>query len=953
MDLPSSGQLWLFLGRLHPLVVHFPIALILLAVAVEFLRRRYGRPRPAPFAVACLVLGAVSAGLAAALGWSSAQTAGYGSTWVVDAHRWVGIALAGMAIVASALALSTRALAYRRFAFYRLTLFTAGILVILAGHFGAMLVHGEGYIDESLALLRSPEMPGGSGSNAIAPLARAEEAAHAPISFGEQVLPILARRCFSCHKQGGEDGPKSGRRLDTLEGMLAGGESGEPAIIPGHAARSHLIALVSSDDADERMPPKGRPLSDGEIGILRAWIDAGARWEEEDQRLVSGAWHWAYKPVVRHNPPFVNDTHWPRNPIDHFVLARLEREGLPPSAEADRAVLLRRVSLDLTGLPPTPAEIDAFLADARPDAYERQVDRLLESPSFGERWARLWLDLARYADTHGYEKDDRRIMHPYRDWVIEAFNRDLPFDRFTIDQLAGDLLPGAKPRQLIATGFHRNTQINLEGGTDAEEFRVEAVLDRANTTASVWLGATMACAQCHDHKFDPVSQEEYFRFYAFFNQDEPDAVVVNETATEKRAAGPTAPAPDWTAIDEFEQRWAELASAKDSLAAAERSGSPEAEPLRQAVARGQAALDALKRADAMVMGRAPAPRSTHVFERGSFLSPGKEVSPGTPACLSDALDPPTSPDRLGLARWIVDPRNPLTARVHANRLWAQLFARGLVETEEDFGTQGDLPTHPELLDWLASEFVRQGWSQKQLLRTMVTSATYRQSSALTPELIEKDPDNRLLARAPRPRLEGEMIRDVALAAAGLLSPRMYGPSVFPPQPPGIWTQIYSGDQWVESQGEDRFRRGLYTFWRRTSHYPTLATFDAPSREIACTRRPRTNTPLQALTTLNDPQFVEAAGALARRVLAEATTSQERVELAFRLCLARRPEPEEAARLLSLLEAQSAAYALDDSAARALAAQTPGDVGGFDPVELASWTIVASVILNLDETLTRG
>lgn len=884
--------------------------------------------------------------------------------------------------------------------------------------------------------------------------------------------------------------------------------------------------------------------------------------------------HWTYIKPARPELPKVKHPRWQRNPIDAFILARLEKENLAPSPEAGRPTLIRRLSLDLTGLPPTLAEVDAFVADKSKDAYEKLVDRLLASPHYGEKWARHWLDLARYADTHGYEADPRRSMWPYRDWVINAFNRDLPFDQFTIEQLAGDLLPDATLEQKIASGFNRNTMFNTEGGVDREQARVETVVDRVNTTATVWLGSTLGCAQCHTHKYDPFTLTEYYQMFAFFNdQDEPQMDVPTPEQAEKReklradiarldaeykketpelaaaqaaweqkeitemaawiildpsdfssAGGATLtkledksllaggtnpsndvytvvaqtglrnltglrlevlpdpslpekslgrhpngsfvlsrfeakaapkdnpqsaqpvtfksanadytqdghsatnlidgkPGPGWAVsagehkfrmeravyfaaekqIDfsqgtiltislKHNSQWPEanlgrfrlavtakedpttlpessseilkiLATTpenrtdqqKSALADAFRTRAPELKAVREQLAELRHAEAELQKQipTTLVMKEREQPRETHVLARGNFLNPGEKVLPGVPAVL-----PPLSAgepaNRLALAKWLVSPENPLTARVTVNRVWEQYFGHGLVETVEDFGTQGERPTHPELLDWLATEFIRQGWSLKAIHRLIVTSATYRQSSRATPELIERDPQNRLLVRGPRFRVPAETVRDIALQSSGLLNPKIGGPSVFPYQPEGIWTQIYSSDKWEMSKADEKYRRGLYTFWRRTSPYPAFMSFDAPSRELICTRRPRTNTPLQALTTLNDPSYVEAAEALARRVMKEAAPdTNKRAAHAFRLCVSRAPQGKELKRLVALYEQELARFKQDPAAAEKMAAAELGKPPeNLDLAQLAAWTVVSNVLLNLDETITK-
>jgi mono/diheme cytochrome c family protein len=754
------------------------------------------------------------------------------------------------------------------------------------------------------------------------------------VDFNHDIRSILSSRCFKCH---GPDLKKAGLDLQSRETATRQLKSGDYAVVPGKSAESALIERVSSPDDDIRMPPKGKAerLTPDQIAKLRAWIDQGAKWEE----------HWAYVKPQRPPLPEVRQKSWVRNGIDHFVLARLEKEGLTPSPDADRATLIRRVSLDLTGLPPTLAQVDAFLQDESPNAYERVVDRLLASEHYGERQALPWLDEARYADTNGYEKDDRRTMWPYRDWVINAFNRDLPFDQFTIEQIAGDLLPGAMREQKIATGFHRNTMVNTEGGTNDEEFRVAALIDRVNTTMEVWMGTTMGCAQCHNHKYDPFTQAEYYKLFAFFNNTE-DRGRSDEPILEL-------PTP------------AEAAQRRRVGVAIARLAAPlvTPQPLLTAALTGAArkrlmALrkqeGAIKPASTLIMKELPKPRTTHILIRGSYTNKGPVVTPGVPAKLHP-LAPRQPLNRLALARWLVDPNNPLVGRVILNRIWAQYFGRGLVETSEDFGIQGEPPTHPKLLDWLATEFIRQKWSVKAMHRLIVTSATYRQSSRVTPPLYERDPYNRLFARGPRFRLDGEMVRDNALAISGLLNPKIGGPSVFPYQPDGVWNNPYSGDKWVTSTNGDQYRRGLYTFWRRTAPYAELVAFDAPSREVCTERRPRTNTPLQALAALNDRPFVEAAAALGRRMMTEVNgTDEERARHGFRLCVARMPSRAELGQLLRLYRENLEKFKKDPAAAKAMARSgLPKLSKEMNPAELAAWTVVANVLLNLDETVTKS
>ncbi len=692
---------------------------------------------------------------------------------------------------------------------------------------------------------------------------------------------LFAQRCENCH---GPEKRKGGFRLDNRADALKGGDSG-PSIVPGQPDESLLLDRLAETDPDLRMPPEGPPVTTAEVEQVRQWIAAGAPWNEtgtDPARTVST--HWAFRAPVRPELPHVSRSEWRRNSIDSFILSRLEQEHVDPSPEADRATLIRRLSLDLLGLPPKPEEVAAFRDDPSPDAYERLVDRLLASPRFGERWARHWLDLARYADSDGYEKDTGRpYAYRYRDWAIDAINADLPFDRFSIEQLAGDLIPGATLAQKAATGFHRNTLTNKEGGADQEEFRVAAVIDRVNTTGTVWMGLTLGCAQCHTHKYDPITQREYFGIFAFFNgSDELDL-----------------PAP-----------------------------LPEAD---------KATLPTLAEHDGG--------RVTHLLAKGDFLRPGEVVESGVPAVLPAMAT--SAPSRLDLADWLFAPEQPLTARVAVNRVWAHLFGRGLVATMDDFGTRGEAPSHPELLDWLAVEFRESGWSRKALIRLIVTSATYRQSSRPRPEITERDPYNAWLSRQNRFRPEAEIMRDLALAVSGLLSDRVGGPSVRPPQPPGISELTYAGSaKWVDSQGPDRYRRGMYTWFQRTSPYPMLLTFDAPDGNVCVVRRERSSTPLQALTLLNDPVFVECARALGRRLESTAGPTPARIEMAFQIVLNRAPEPEETAELAALRQRFERHFEAHPEAASQFTAEDKATASR------ASWTALARTLLNLDEFLNR-
>jgi mono/diheme cytochrome c family protein len=825
------------------------------------------------------------------------------------------------------------------------------------------------------------------------------------------IKPILAKNCYSCH---GPEKQRSGLRLDTAAAAVKGGDSG-PAIVPGNSKDSRLIKALTGADDVVQMPPKGEKLTAEQVALLKKWIDAGAKAPagEVAETVNPKMRHWAFQPPVRPAEPAVKNAAWVRNPIDRFILARLEKEGIAPSPEADRATLIRRLSLDLTGLPPTVKEVDDFLADTRPDAYERLVDRLLGSPHYGERWGRHWLDLARYADSNGYSIDAARSIWPYRDWVINALNRNMPFDQFVTEQLAGDLLPNATTSQKVATGFHRNTQINQEGGIDLEQFRVESIVDRVNTTGAVFLGLTIGCAQCHDHKFDPISQREYYQLFAFLNNaDEPTLELPsaeqlrqreqvkkriveveqmlkvldttspekmeeweNNLTTELRQQLPAEvrrvldlPPNGRTArqkqiLTEAYRKWDEARHLTGLFG----SGTTLAQLAYLNTALARNALDReladLKRKTppaptTMVMQERKTPRQTYVMLGGDFTRKGVTVTPGVPAVLHP-LSPPSEqrcegeavPNRLDLARWLVDPANPLTARVTVNRFWQHYFGLGLVETENDFGTQGTPPSHPELLDWFATEFIAKQWDVKAMHRLIVTSATYRQASRQRPELATLDPRNKLLARQARLRLEAEFVRDQALAASGLLNPAIGGPSVFPPQPDGIYRFTQIDKQWKASTGPDRYRRGLYThFWRSAPH-PALTVFDAPDAGATCTRRNRSNTPLQALTLLNDQGFFEYAQALAARVLKEAPPSDEgRLRYAFRLCLARQPSAVELNRLSRLLDQQRTAFAADPKKAEALLpAERPK---GADAQQLAAWITIARVLMNLDEFITR-
>ena len=717
------------------------------------------------------------------------------------------------------------------------------------------------------------------------------QAADKEVDFTRDIRPILAGKCFKCH--GPDDKARqAGLRLDTPNGAGKILDDGRAAIVPGNAAKSEMLKRVASTDPTHAMPPAkvGKRLLPEEIDALKKWIEVGAPYPQ----------HWAFVKPTRPALPKVKDAKWPINAVDSYILARLEREGLKPQTPADRSAIIRRLSIDLTGLPPTIAEADEYLKDASANAYEKLVDRLLAKKSYGERWASLWLDLARYADSQGYANDPDRTIWRYRDWVIDSLNSNLPFDRFTVEQIAGDLLPNPTPSQLIATGFHRNTLTNTEGGTNPEEFRSAAVVDRVNTTFQVWMGTTMACAQCHNHKYDPFTQKEYFQLYAVLNSCEDangggDAPTIQAAVSgeEKAYAEITAKLavarkkfdedtkalnlkqPEWEKTVDRAKLPKEIA---DILAkAVDKRDAPQKLKLAgvfHATSATWKALDEEVRGlDAklkQISTTTPVlkeikPRETHIQIRGNFSDKGEKVMPGLPAAFPGPKG--GSIDRLTLANWLVGPDNPLTARVAVNRLWEELFGIGIVETSEDFGTQGELPSHPELLDWLATEYVRIGWDTKAMIKLIVTSAAYRQSSLIgegNPKI--EDPYNRLLAHGPRVRLSAESVRDQALFVSGLLSPKMYGPPVQPPRPNfGLSAAFGGSTDWQTSAGEDKYRRGLYTKIRRNAPYPSMTTFDAPERTFCSVRRLRTNTPLQALVTLNDPVYVEAAQALESHV----------------------------------------------------------------------------------------
>jgi mono/diheme cytochrome c family protein len=813
-------------------------------------------------------------------------------------------------------------------------------------------------------------------------VARADDA---PVDFSRDVKPILSQNCFACHGPD-EASREAGLRLDRADSALAVLDSGATAIVPGQPEASELIARITADDPSLRMPPAstGHVLTDAQIARLRQWIASGGTYDD----------HWSFRPVGNPQPPPVKNEAWVRHPIDRFVLARLEREGLAPSPEADRTTLLRRLSLDLLGLPPQPAEVAEFLQDASPDAYERLVDRLLASPPFGERWGRHWLDLAHYADSEGYLGDTLRpYAWLYRDWVINAINRDLPFDQFTVEQLAGDLLPEATLEQRIATGFLRNTLRNTEAGVDLEEYRLKEIVDRVSTIGIGWLGLSVGCAECHSHKYDPISHREFYELFAFFNNaDDVDIPAPRPGEVEQYEAQLAA----------WNERHAELSGAVVLQLAARQEAAPglDRQTLLAALATeakkrtteqkkivelfkndSDAALQrlcdnfethAIKKpqppaTNAMTLAPRKTARESYVHLRGDYRSRGDDVTPGTPAVLPPLQVRSDEADRLDLARWLVDADHPLTARVTVNRFWRHLFGRGLVASVDNFGSGGEPPSHAELLDWLARHWVAEGWSVKSLVRGIVTSSTYRQASHGRDDLAQRDPLNVLLARQARLRLEAEVVRDVTLSASGLIERKIGGPGIRPPQPAYV-ASISRNVEWNVTPGADQYRRGLYILFRRATPYPMLLLFDAPDSTVACAQRERSNSPLQALTLLNDPVFFECAQALGGELSAASRgTREERLAEIFLRCLGRDPRPAEKERLDRLYEEHYDRLSTDLNAVRAILereddARTPnkaaqvqsseGAAANNSDLEQAAWILTARVLLNLDEFITR-
>ncbi len=752
----------------------------------------------------------------------------------------------------------------------------------------------------------------------IVPTATADDST---VDFARDIRPVLSNQCFKCH------GPDEAVRQADLR-----------LDVPNDATAEELLERLTSNDPDIQMPPPSSDLklTEQQKDLLSRWIQGGAIYQQ----------HWSFRPVVRPNIDDSNSKH----PIDDLIDRRLVAAGVTRSEEANRSTLFRRVFLDVIGLLPTPDETAQYLNDNQSGAYERMVDRALASPHFGEKWGRHWLDQARYADTNGYTVDSPRSMWPWRDWVIKAINDDMPFDQFTIEQLAGDLLENPTPEQLIATGFHRNTLINQEGGTDDEQFRNESVVDRVNTTGAVWMGLTAGCAQCHTHKYDPLTQHEYYQLFAFFNSTED----VNTTS-------PTVSVPN-------EEQVARLGELHRAVLAAERSlkefndlhptdeisvdQKAQQSKLQESLKTAKDAQKSFEKSvpTTMVMRELTEPRSTHVLIRGDFLRKGDPVEPTGPAFLPELPGTSGTPNtRLNLARWLVSREHPLTARVTVNRIWLQLFGRGLVETDNDFGMQGTPPTHPLLLDWLAAEFMESGWSRKHLIRTILLSATYRQSSERKDDAARLDPLNKLLSRQARVRVDAEIVRDLALSASGLLQRKIGGTGVYPPQPNGVYAFTQRNAAWPTSKGEDRYRRGMYTFFMRSAPHPLLTTFDTPFFNTTCTARVRSNTPLQSLTMANDESFVEASRAMALRVMEAHDKDNDRLTFAWQLCFVRPPDESERRRCLDFLQQAQEDLTGSTNDADSISGQ---DAAADVSIEHAAWAMLSRALLNLDEFITR-
>jgi hypothetical protein len=807
--------------------------------------------------------------------------------------------------------------------------------------------------------------------------------AESPVNYSRDIKPLLSSRCYTCH--GPDEGKRKAKlRLDVRE------EAIKKVIKPGKSVESELLARITSQEPTEVMPPptsKTPPLTPQDTDLIRRWIDQGAKFDI----------HWAYVKPSPKAMPDVKDRNWPRNGIDYFVAAKREAAGSPPAAEADRITLIRRLSFDLSGLPPTPDEVKAFVNDARPDAYEELVDRLLNSTHYGERMAVYWLDLVRFADTGGYHSDNHRDVWLYRDYVINAFNTNQRFNQFTIEQLAGDLLPDSTREQRIASGYNKMLMTTEEGGAQAKEYTAKYAADRVRNASVVWMAGTMGCAECHDHKYDPYRTKDFYSFAAFFADVEEIAVgrqrqtplplkdqaeqmqklnaqlALAKAAYDKQAVEADKTQPKWEETLTLPQLRAlppeirtillaepKARSERDraELAKYYRGVAPQLETARKQLDEAEKRKKEFEQTvPSSLVAMSVAPRTMRVLERGNWLDDsGEVVKPAVPAFLGSLDAKDRRATRLDLARWLVSPDNPATARVFVNRLWKLMFGQGIVKTSDDFGAQGTPPTHPELLDWLATEFVASGWDVKHMIKLMAMSATYRQSSHASKELRERDPTNLLLARQNRFRLDAEFVRDNALAISGILSPKVGGPSVKPYQPEGYWQYLnFPVREYHPDHGEAQHRRGMYTYWQRTLPHPSLIAFDAPSREECTADRPRSSTPLQALVLLNDPTYVEAARAFAERIIKQGGSSvSERLRYAYELALSREIKPAETQLLTALYEKHLAEYRADAAAAQKLL-----NVGErpmpkeMNIAELAAWTSVTRTILNLHETITRN
>jgi hypothetical protein len=735
------------------------------------------------------------------------------------------------------------------------------------------------------------------------------------ISYNFDIRPILSDKCFSCH---GPDANKreAGLRLDIEESAYKALKEnpGAHALVPGKPELSEVFLRVSTKDTAILMPPPSSnlKLSSHQIKLIEKWIDQGAKYET----------HWSFLKPNKSPLPETGDAEWVKNEIDYFILSKLEQRGLKPNPEAEKEYLLKRLSLDLTGLPPGLDLMDAFLADKSPNAYEKIVDKLLQSPAYGEKMALHWLDVARYADSHGFQDDSYRSQWPWRDWVIYSFNRNLPYDKFITYQLAGDLIPNATKEQILATGFNRNHKITEEGGVVDEEYRVSYVIDRTNTFSKALIGVTMECAQCHDHKYDPFSQKNYYQLYSFFNN-------VKEVGIESTVGGPEtyAKKPMIEISNEEVNKILKFINKRDT-----------------------------NKLIVSVMGDRDTLRKTFILDRGAYDAPGAEVMAGTPESIL-AFDTKYPKNRLGLAQWLFDKRNPLTSRVFVNQLWQEIFGRGIVKTSGDFGMQGELPTHPELLDWLAVDFMNNGWNMKRLVKQMVMSATYRQSAVISPEKLKEDPENIYLSRAPRYRIKAELVRDLVLSSSGLLVKTIGGPSVKPYQPPGLWENASSGRgilrNYKQDHDNDLYRRGMYTFVKRTVPPPVMGIFDASNRDQCEVNRLKTNTPLQALIMMNDPTVLEASRVLATKLDNTPAEIKEKVIRAFRLIVCRRPSDKEVEVLTSYYSDQLNVFKKQKNRAESLIS-----IGEYpipqklNTSSVAAWMQVISALYNLEETITK-